>query len=296
MYCPNCGTELPDNSAFCSYCGKPPRLSDENEALRGREATPVKTNSPSALLRSKPGAAQRIVPLCLAAALLTACVVIALLWNRKKALSEPAYWEPLVEEGGNAVVVLADSVPAETLKQAHAEPTAAPVWIEASTPAPFYGIWCTGSKDQGVAEKNRARFAEAGLDARVFVTTDWSNLNSEKYYVVTAGTYSSYSEAEAMLPTVKNVVKDAYIKYSGDWKGATNPDVPFGASAFTGWLGSYSQRSFAGAYASSEFVEGNIRFIASYAIDDGINRPWVEGVSGNGIGETLTLYFRRRPR
>ena len=193
-----------------------------------------------------------------------------------------------------------------------AEPSAEPVWVVTAPPtatpysakpsgevggsasvqpAPFYGIWCAASTDPGIAEKARQRLADAGLDAQTYVTTDWSNLNREKHYVVTAGTYSSYSAAEAMLPTVQKVVKGAYIKYTGDWLGTTWPNAPLSASTFAGWLGSYNQRSFSGAYASSELVEDNIRFSASYAIDSSINRPWVEGVSGSGIGETLTLYF-----
>ena len=50
---------------------------------------------------------------------------------------------------------------------------------------------------------------------------------------------------------------------------------------------------FSDASASSVLKEGNITFYAGYAIDDkrDYQRPWVEGVRGNGIGETLTLYF-----
>ncbi|MCR5136345.1 MAG: hypothetical protein K6C12_04535 [Oscillospiraceae bacterium] len=50
---------------------------------------------------------------------------------------------------------------------------------------------------------------------------------------------------------------------------------------------------FSAASASSTLKEGNITFSAAYAIDDKreYQRPWVEGVRGDGIGETLTLYF-----
>ena len=62
---------------------------------------------------------------------------------------------------------------------------------------------------------------------------------------------------------------------------------------FNGNLRDYSNVPFYYANASSELTEGDILFTASYAIDDSINRPWVEGVSGPGIGESLTLYFGR---
>ncbi|MBQ3756945.1 MAG: hypothetical protein II873_07515 [Oscillospiraceae bacterium] len=50
---------------------------------------------------------------------------------------------------------------------------------------------------------------------------------------------------------------------------------------------------FTSAWASSTLKEGDIIFRAGYAIDNKqkYQRPWVEGVRGSGIGETLTLYF-----
>ncbi len=50
---------------------------------------------------------------------------------------------------------------------------------------------------------------------------------------------------------------------------------------------------FTGASASSTLKEGDITFHAKYAIDNKkkYQRPWVEGVRGSGIGESLTLYF-----
>lgn len=58
-----------------------------------------------------------------------------------------------------------------------------------------------------------------GFDAQVFVTTDWSNLNTEKWYVITAGIYGTKEAASAVLQDVQRVCSDAYIKYSGNWQG-----------------------------------------------------------------------------
>lgn len=69
------------------------------------------------------------------------------------------------------------------------------------------------------------------------------------------------------------------------------PPAQLTVSPFSGLLSDYTQRYFSAAYATSEFLEGKIRFSASYAIDESINRPWVEGAVGSGIGETLTLWF-----
>lgn len=83
----------------------------------------------------------------------------------------------------------------------------------------FYGIWCGASKSRDDAEKKAESFRDKGLDAQVFITTDWSNLNKEKWYVISAGVYDSKSDAEVYLPAVKKIYSGAYVKYSGKWQG-----------------------------------------------------------------------------
>ncbi|MCR5102866.1 MAG: SPOR domain-containing protein [Eubacterium sp.] len=86
--------------------------------------------------------------------------------------------------------------------------------------SPFYGIWCYGGKDENDAYSFAQELTSKGLDGKVFVTTDWSNLNSEKFYVVTAGTYTTEEEANNALSNVQNAgYGDAYVKYSGDYIG-----------------------------------------------------------------------------
>ena len=83
----------------------------------------------------------------------------------------------------------------------------------------FYGIWCYGSKEEGEANSYAETLKASGFDTRVYVTTDWSNLNTEKFYVVTAGVYSTESEANANLTSVQSVCQEAYVKYSGNYMG-----------------------------------------------------------------------------
>lgn len=85
--------------------------------------------------------------------------------------------------------------------------------------SPFYGIWCYGTKEESEADSYAESLKASGFDARVFVTTDWSNLNTEKFYVVTAGVYAVESDANAALASVQSVYPDAYVKYSGDFQG-----------------------------------------------------------------------------
>ena len=90
---------------------------------------------------------------------------------------------------------------------------------EATFQAPFYGIWCYGSKESGDAYNYASSLNNAGFEAEVFLTTDWSNLNTESYYVVTAGTYGTEGEANTNLAAVQGFCSDAYVKYSGDYQG-----------------------------------------------------------------------------
>lgn len=83
----------------------------------------------------------------------------------------------------------------------------------------FYGVWCCGSKSESEANKFASQLLNQGFDAQVFVTTDWTNLNPEKYYVVTAGICPTKEQAEQLLSSVKaNGYSDAYIKYTGERK------------------------------------------------------------------------------
>ena len=88
-----------------------------------------------------------------------------------------------------------------------------------NTPTPFYGVWCEAYKNQSDALAATKKYINEGVDARVFVTTDWSNLNRQKWYVISAGVYSSKEEANAALSTIQSQYSDAYVKYSGSWQG-----------------------------------------------------------------------------
>ena len=80
----------------------------------------------------------------------------------------------------------------------------------------FYGIWVHASKSYDEASKFAGDVSSNGFKGMVITTTDWSNLNSEKWYVVTAGQYGTEKEANNKLNEVKKYYPDAYVKYSGD--------------------------------------------------------------------------------
>lgn len=91
--------------------------------------------------------------------------------------------------------------------------------VQQNVNAPFYGIWCYGGKSKDDAVYCAQLLRTNGYEAKMLLTTDWSNLNSEKFYVVTAGVYLSESDANAALPSVQSFYPDAYVKYSGDYQG-----------------------------------------------------------------------------
>ena len=81
----------------------------------------------------------------------------------------------------------------------------------------FYGVWCYGSKNEADANSFASDLSGVGFDAKVYVTTDWENLNTELYYVVTAGVCLTEDEANYLLESVKKAgYTDAYVKYTGN--------------------------------------------------------------------------------
>ena len=84
----------------------------------------------------------------------------------------------------------------------------------------FCGVWAYASKDLGEAVWFAGDDRDRGFAAEVFLTTDWSNLNTEPWYVVSLGCCSSEGEAEGVLSSAhSSVYGDAYIKWSGDYIG-----------------------------------------------------------------------------
>lgn len=86
-----------------------------------------------------------------------------------------------------------------------------------SSTAPFWGVWIGASKDGAEAEAQASQARAAGLDASVTYTTEWSNLNTEPWYVITACRADSKAEAQGIQDrAVQAGYSDAYVKYTGD--------------------------------------------------------------------------------
>lgn len=89
---------------------------------------------------------------------------------------------------------------------------------EETQPVPFYGIWIYASKNQEEAASFAGQVQEEGIDAEVYITSQWSNLNEETWYVVSAGEYATEQEAQAALSAIQSAgYSSAYVKYTGEW-------------------------------------------------------------------------------
>ena len=91
----------------------------------------------------------------------------------------------------------------------------------------FHGIWIGASKNLEDAKREAYNAPEEIGVVQIFLTTDWSNLNTEPWYVLTAGMYTNVVEAEDMLPEIQAYYPDAYIKYSGNRIGSFSGNADY---------------------------------------------------------------------
>lgn len=91
---------------------------------------------------------------------------------------------------------------------------------EGTKKQPFFGVWCYSSKDMEVAQSKADELSRHGLDGRVYISSEWNNLNKERWYCVSAGESLTESDAEKILDAALNAgYTKAYIKYTGEFIG-----------------------------------------------------------------------------
>lgn len=92
---------------------------------------------------------------------------------------------------------------------------------KSDTHAAFWGVWVGAYSDAGNAQAAASEARAAGFSgAAVYVSTDWSDLNGKRFYVVSLQECGSESDAAAVLKKAKKTgYKDAYAKYTGDYRG-----------------------------------------------------------------------------
>ena len=205
MICKQCGTYNEEGSVICGMCGAP-------------FSEPPKKNI------------ALIIAGVLGVFLVAAIAVIVVLATRGSKPAAPA--ETAASSAGystSAPSTTAAATTADTVSAAAPTDPADDHDYDAdgkevdgmeTIPSSFYGIFCSAYKNYDDAEKDAEKLRGQGFSgAEVYYTTDWSNLNTEPWYVVVAGAYTTKSAADAALPEVKAVYGDAYVKYSGDYQG-----------------------------------------------------------------------------
>lgn len=91
--------------------------------------------------------------------------------------------------------------------------------INAASAKAFYGIWVTATKSSQEAKSQLKTVKRKGFKkAKIYITSNWSNLNSDKYYVISTNKYRSKASAKKALPNVKRYYKGAYVKYTGSYR------------------------------------------------------------------------------
>ncbi len=88
----------------------------------------------------------------------------------------------------------------------------------------YYGVFVASFKTTDECLDTEMKLDDAGYRlCPIVYTPDFSELNPEPYYVVTAGMYSSKKDAEDTLADVKAAgFKDAYVKFAGTYTGNRN--------------------------------------------------------------------------
>ena len=85
--------------------------------------------------------------------------------------------------------------------------------------SPFWLVQVGAFKERANAERALSNLRTKGYSAHILVSSEWTDLNQDNWYVVTAGVYGSRSEAEGALSGVRSSgYSSAFVRYSGSLK------------------------------------------------------------------------------
>ena len=224
MYCTKGGNEVSDGARFCTRCG----------AAMGQVPSPTTAQAPAPThvpsRQGRHGAPRWAVGVAAALAVLACGGVVAafvLLGGLSPVGIEPenpvfvTSEHPGAPDDASGEKDVGQEEPSKTAAEQRVGAPAESSPKEpapASQPAPYWGVWVGAFAERENAEARAAEVRSLGLDARVEVSSDWTGLNQETYYVVSAGSYDTREAAEAVLPQMQQHYPDAYVKHTGDHK------------------------------------------------------------------------------
>ena len=149
---------------------------------------------------------------------------------------------------------------------------------QSDTTAPFWGVWVAATQDQESAKAQSDELSNLGFDAIVVQTNDWSNLNADEWYAVSAGCFASREEAEAQLEKAVAAGYDtAYVKHTGSYLADGRQDAESSDSAeMVKIVLNRKAQSSVPSSGSSETTQGS-----SSAFSSGSSLPSNEGANSS---------------
>lgn len=213
MYCENCGAPISENEKFCGNCGS---------TVLSEEIAPVKKKSRKGL----------VIGLCATVLVIGAAGTLAavrfLSDDSQKTAAETAKTDDESDAKADTSSEMEkadksekpDVTPFEEAQTGDLdEESGGDAFEEAIHQTSFWGVWCKASEKYEDVKQKADELIEEGYYAQVVLTSDWSNLNQKDYYAVTLGMYTTEAEAKDALAQIQKTYGDAYIKYSGEYKG-----------------------------------------------------------------------------
>ncbi len=260
MNCRKCGAQFNDDAIFCPVCGeKVEFIQSNNSNLNGNNMN--SGGSPNNDGNKK----LLIVIITLLAVLIVIFAFIAgTMINKDKTPETTAIQTTYSQPETTIFTTESETYETTTKKTTKHKTTKKHTTKHVNSGDAFYGIWCSAYKSRDKAENDAQKMRNKGFyNAEVFVSSEWSNMNQEKWYCVTADKCYSKSDANRVLKDVKKVYRDAYVKYTGSYKGSYYEEEttvkPGYESTYPGFYGIWCS-----AYKSESKAQADAEKLRSY--------------------------------
>lgn len=317
--CPECGKEISNKSPSCIHCGCP--LNNDQELHIEQITKDVEPPIPDKVKDRKKARKLGLGIVCVILAVIFIGILITVFLNNDRADSDISQTPPPTEY---PTAIYSDITLNDIENWYESQiPEVCQALIEYVQPLGITKMYITDSKflfgeDSGWYDCHytiyftcKVNGASCIGEARAFLeyaddTLTWFHLETFKESnSSTVLEYYADSYDQIIEDYYKNLVEEVSNSNSNNNSNNENiqltpsaqepteeyESIPLHFTPFNDWIGNYTKVGFKGTKASSELYADSVLFSSDYIIDANSNRPWIEGADGNGIGETVTLYF-----